>query len=1275
MLIQGSVLTDRTELLIKKYCELLDSGIPASEVLVLLQNSYKRELFYNAVKKNLKINHFENPRIYTFNGLCYNAIQNTWPMIENTIKTGSEAVNPHLTGLEISQFFFKHAIKEAGFKDYNSKINLLHQLFRRNSLIVNNNLSEEDVQTRSKILNEVFDGDAKTAIDIFKKKTIEYRSFDYIRQVSIFKYIYEKFDCFKDIKYLILDDADEITPAEFEFVKHLKSRLKSVYIGYDRYGSSRLGYLNTDIKTVERLEAFFKDEEVKNLDETPAYKKPSELLTFTRRLEMIEKALEKVQDLIASGINAGDICIVAPNVDNSLKFSIKEKFTPKEISYQFFSGSEKLCSDKTVKNVLSLLKLSLDEKEDIYTVRPLLNEMLNIPLKNCMKIVENYKNNGFFSYCNLENETYNIRLQKLIETIEKIKDKNLLLSEKIFIIYKNLILPQNEKHTNFEKLNFLLKQITDFEEVFERLAKNRTFQRSVITQIENSIISENPSSAPDIKENAVIIATAQKIIDYAIKTKYQIWLDTSSGQWIKDDFGTLYNAWVFQNSWEKESFTYEDNIELSKFKTEKMLRKLSLLAEDSIAAFSSIYDEQGNENQDGLNKFIIDDTQISSNKKDFAFSFTPREDQKPVLEYNSGKMAITAVPGAGKTTILLALIIKLLEKGIKSENIFVVTYMESAARNFKERIKAACPSLEKLPNISTIHGMALRILKENSNFVKASLDENFEVCDDTQRQKFMREILAKLQFNQEEYDKYQSAVTSMKLSGSDKIAYTKDKELQKFIKFYHTYNLYLKNRNMIDYDDMLLYSVQILKSNPDIAQYYQDMCKFVIEDEAQDSSVIQQQLLNILSKKHKNLIRCGDINQAITTTFTNTDLDGFKDFVQKSKNVTMDHSQRCAKDIFSLANDLVTMSQTDPDYQKAFFDIKMKEVQGKNPQNTGALKSRLFENYTEERSYILEQIRNIFYAQPDASIALLVRNNYQIEDYSSFFSNYGYNVVTRSDVLNRQPVFSLIFSLLKFCTYPWRNETVLEAAKVLKEQKLSVFSQTDTDFLNNLKTPFILLNQDTLNSDNLSRLYWDLNYWLENSSLDMEEFAQKAGNYYYNSEIEKSNVYMCAQLFKTFQTQYPDREIMIEKIKQAANKPAGAKFKFFTEPEKEEKQSGGSIQIMTFHKSKGDEFDYVFIPEFSEDILHLDKNKIKIKSKERFQEAVKGLNLNYKKKDEGEQKIFLLEENLRLIYVAITRARKKLFITCAKKYKKNAKTQPSLLFEKLTKLSGAVNVK
>ena len=1287
MLIQGSAKSKRTEILINKYVELLDNNIEAKNILVLVQNAFKKEEFINAVRLKLKTNHFEEPQIYSFYGLAYNSILNNWPIIENTIQNGEPVILPNLTGLEISQFFFKQAIKEVGFKDYNSKINLIHQLFRRNSLIVNNNLTDKDIEKRSKILNEVFAKDAKKAIDIFKKKTIEYRAFDYIRQVNIFNYIYKNTDYFKNIEYLIVDDADEITTVEFDFIKHIKPQLKEVLVGYDRNGSTRLGFLNTDVETVNRIETFFAEEEITELDNIKEIKQPQANFSYTRRLEMIEQALLQCKELINKGVSPSEICIVTPITDTSLKFAVSEIFDSSEIKYQYFTGSDKLIDNSIIANITAILKISINDKEtapDSIEVRKIISNLLNIPIKYCLPIVENYKEKGMISFCDLQNEIYNKRLKNFVEVLQEITNNQYTLSEKIETIYNKVIQEEkdillNENKFDTTKYMFFLKQITDFEKVFKKLTTNRYFQKAVISQLEKSIISENPSKAPEIEDNAVIISTAQKIIDFSIQKKYHIWLDTSSQEWIKDDFGTLYNAWVFQSSWTKNTFTHEDNVKLSTLKSQKILRKLSILA-DEIYTYSSTFDATGAENFDGIDTLLKPQNNDEKISAKINFNFTPREDQKPVLEYKDGKMAISAVPGAGKTTILLALIVKLIQNNIKSENIFVLTYMDSAARNFKERIKKICPTLDKLPNISTIHGLALRILKENSNFVKVGLDENFEVCDDLTRQRIIREIISKLSLNQDDFDKYEKAISSLKLSEAKPNDSIKDIEIKKFLKLFNTYNIYLKSKNTIDYDDMLYYCVQLLENNKDIAEYYQNLCMYIIEDEAQDSSYIQQKLINILAVKHKNVIRCGDINQAITTTFTNTDIEGFKNFIKTSNNVSMCCSQRCAKDIFTLANNLVDFAQKNKDYKNAFLDMKMQEVTGKNPQSPNALYFNVFENFKDENNFLLEETRKLFATNPQATIGLLVRNNYQVKEYTDYFSKYGFNIITRNDSLSSQPIFTLIFVIIKFCAHPWQNGNIINTAQILKKQQLLNLTQKEINFLQELKTPFILQSPDDMPSENLSKLLWDLNFWLENSNNSIENLSVKIGNYYFKSEIEKSNVYIVSMFLKMFASQYSNTDSFINKIEEIKDKPTKSKYQFFEADKNEEtKETLGTIQIMTYHKSKGDEFDYVFIPSLTEELLQLDKKAVKIKSKERFIESVKAINSKYKKKDENEQKIFQIEENLRLFYVAITRAKKKLYITASNKYKKYSKikdTKPSILFDTILKSSGAFkNVK
>lgn len=1264
MLIQGSNRTNRTELLALEYTKLLEQGVAASKILVILQNSFKKNIFIDFVKRHPRINHFEEPKIHTFYGLAYNTIMSFWPLLQDSVKTGKDVVTPNLTGLEISQFFFKKAIKEVGFNDYNSKINLIHQLFRRYSLIVNNNLTDEEVKQKSNILKESFADDAKLAIDLYKKYTLEYRAFDYIRQAEIFSHLYKTTNCFKDIEYLILDDADESSPLILDFLKHLKPRLKDVFIGYDRHGGCRMGFLNTDINTVENLEHLFENEPVENLDEIKNQDIKAEIFTSSRRQEMLNEALEKIKELLDSGISPDEISIITPVIDSSLKFAVSENFDSKNIKYQYFSGSEKLFNTPIVKDTITLLNLAAGVETDVYKIRGAINNLLKIPVKYCMAIVSGFKNTEEINAANLGNEKYNSQLEIFVKTINKIKSENLTLSEKIFIIFDSLINPNFDELGQLKAFNFFVKQVQDFETVFDEHKYSEAFQKAVITQLENSIISENPSFAPETDGESIIIATAQKVIDFSIKTKYQFWLDISSNEWVREDFGTLYNAWVFQKSWAKEEFTYEDNLEYSSIKTQKILRKLSLLCDREVYAYSSLFDKEGNENFGGIEEYLT----IKKEKPEAAvFEFTPRDDQKPVLEYKKGPMAISAVPGAGKTTILLALIIKLLNSGIKSENIFVMTYMDSAARNFKERIQKACPNLEKMPNISTIHGLALRILKENANYVKAGLNADFEVCDDNMRQKILRELMAKLQLEQDDFDKYEKAVSALKLSSGSNQAKSKDPEILKFLQLYTSYNKYLQSRNSIDYDDMLSYCVKILEENSDIREYYQDLCRYVIEDEAQDSSDIQQRLLNILSAKHKNLIRCGDINQAITATFTNADLEGFTKFIQNSFSVEMNRSQRCSKKVYTLANRLIDFAQTKPEYKNAFFNIKMHEVTGKNPSVPDGLEVKTFENYNEENAYILEQIRKIFQTNPSASVAILVRNNYKIEEYSQFLGNYGYNVITLNDCLDNQPVFSVIFSIFNFCAHPWQNDKVLAAAEILKQQKLLKLTSGDLQYIKELKTPFIMEKPDETTSTAISQLLWDLDYWLENAILPAEELALKIGNYYFSTGVERANIYIIAQLVKKMSAMYKTNEILLDRFAELSKKPVMNKFKFFTEEEKQDSPES-SIQIMTYHKSKGDEFDYVFIPELSEDILPLELKNIKIKSKERFIEAVKALNLNYNKKDEKAMQLLTAGENLRLFYVAVTRAKQKLFVTCANKYKKFSRLkdiQKSILFYEL----------
>ena len=163
MLISGDLSTNKTDFLINAYTNLLNSGVKSSEILVLVQNSNLKQNFINKTFEKLKIDSIEKLQVHSFFSLVYNTINDNWVFLENINPFENPTILPNLAGLEVSQFLLKDILKEIPFKGYNSKKSLLHQIFRRYSLIVQNNLTDEEVEWRSRILGESFSEDANAA--------------------------------------------------------------------------------------------------------------------------------------------------------------------------------------------------------------------------------------------------------------------------------------------------------------------------------------------------------------------------------------------------------------------------------------------------------------------------------------------------------------------------------------------------------------------------------------------------------------------------------------------------------------------------------------------------------------------------------------------------------------------------------------------------------------------------------------------------------------------------------------------------------------------------------------------------------------------------------------------------------------------------------------------------------------------------------------------------------------------------------------------------------
>ena len=188
------------------------------------------------------------------------------------------------------------------------------------------------------------------------------------------------------------------------------------------------------------------------------------------------------------------------------------------------------------------------------------------------------------------------------------------------------------------------------------------------------------------------------------------------------------------------------------------------------------------------------------------------------------------------------------------------------------------------------------------------------------------------------------------------------------------------------------------------------------------------------------------------------------------------------------------------------------------------------------------------------------------------------------------------------------------------------------------KTPFILGNNEYFS------IFWDLKYFLQMWNAPIYEIAYKTGEFYFSKDaVNKANISMVSGIVSKVYNANKTFEDTVKKLNDMANKPNRTGIKLITDAKT---NNDTEIQVLTMHKSKGDEFDHVFIPQMYTDSLSLDIDDIKLKENSKFIETIKT-----NPKNEDEMKKEILDENFRLGYVAVTRAKKKLYLTCAKEYK------------------------
>jgi len=399
-----------------------------------------------------------------------------------------------------------------------------------------------------------------------------------------------------------------------------------------------------------------------------------------------------------------------------------------------------------------------------------------------------------------------------------------------------------------------------------------------------------------------------------------------------------------------------------------------------------------------------------------------RPSQAQVLRYRGGRLGIAAVPGAGKTFTLSALAAQIIQSGAlgREQEVLIVTLVNSAVDNFENRIKRFFPNpLQALYRyrVRTLHGLAHDIVREKP--ARVGLDERFAILDEREagfiRRDAVNTWLSNHAFELNDYldpdleeqkrgwvreKQFPDFIEDLALAF---IRSAKDRRLtpeklrnlleqapgplplaEMGLEIYADYQRALAYRAAVDFDDLIRLALEILENDDEYLERLRYRFPFVLEDEAQDSSRLQQDILGLLSGPDGNWVRVGDPNQAIFETFTTASPELLRDFIRKNPSVDMSESGRSQQSIIELANYLIDWVITDHPLEAvrdALAPPLIRPAPPGDPQpnppddkTTIRLISRRL-TPEEEVTAIVESLKKWLPDNPDSTVAVLVPRN------------------------------------------------------------------------------------------------------------------------------------------------------------------------------------------------------------------------------------------------------------------------------------------------------------
>ena len=590
--------------------------------------------------------------------------------------------------------------------------------------------------------------------------------------------------------------------------------------------------------------------------------------------------------------------------------------------------------------------------------------------------------------------------------------------------------------------------------------------------------------------------------------------------------------------------------------------------------------------------------------------------QKEAIINTDGPMLILAGAGSGKTKVLTTKIAYLIEeKGIDPNNILAITFTNKAANEMKERVKNMLDIDINTIQISTFHSFGLSIIKKH--YEKLGFKSNFTIIDSDDSLSTVKRILKDMNLD----PKFFNPKTIRNKISSAKNELMNPEELDKFtnneidevtVKVYIEYQKKLKTNNSLDFDDLLMLPIILFNENKEVLKYYQERFKYILIDEYQDTNQVQYILTKMLSAKHKNICVVGDPDQSIYgfrgSNYKNI-LNFEKDY-KDTKVILLEQNYRSTKNILSAANDIIKNNK----------NRKEKQLWTDNDLGN-KIKYKRCDDEKDEAHFVVSSVKKLIKDGVDLEeVAVLYRTNAQSRNIEEAFlrENIPYKVVGSFYFYNRKEIKDLI-SYLKLIYNPSDD---LSLTRIINVPKRGIGLKT----MENLTTKANILNESLFNTIDsgkeleFKKLILELSQISEELSLTelVELVLDKTGirkELVDEDTIESQSRLENLEEFKSITKSFEDREGIIslseflEEISLVSDK-------------EEYKNRTDVVTLMTVHSAKGLEFDHVFIIGLEEGVFPhsmslYDNNEI--------------------------------EEERRLCYVAVTRAKQALTLLNTKK--------------------------